>query len=268
MGPVSVTQRAWFRCGGFLLAAALGTACVHLDPPVRATAEQESEREAESRSIDVAGERTGSASEACTVNFDDRAALSQVFAQARGTFASETARSPAGALVLCDPRMHSDCWTWRQHCARNDVNVENIDYSHFHLMMERGTACFGLPDPGDGYGPGFGRMVDGTCVAVDWADTERILASHARDHWIRIWVGDAGTQAPAYFDMESVWVLPGQAVQLWFRKRDGTWWFWPELPAAGVWSIGDWVRDVSEVRVTGAGSGRAAYSIGAFVIRD
>ncbi|NGZ08912.1 MAG: hypothetical protein CV088_05925 [Nitrospira sp. LK70] len=38
-------------------------------------------------------------------------------------------------------------------------------------------------------------------------------------------------RAPTYFDMESISVLPDTSIQLWFRKRDGTWWFWPEMKA-------------------------------------
>jgi hypothetical protein len=72
-----------------------------------------------------------------------------------------------------------------------------------------------------------------------------------------------------YFDMESISVLQDTSIQLWFRKRDGTWWFWPELNAGHTWKISEWVRDVSEIRIRGAKSGRASsYIIGALVIRD
>lgn len=57
---------------------------------------------------------------------------------------------------------------------------------------------------------------------------------------------------PTYFDMESVWVLPGKPIQLWFRKRDGTRWFWPELRTGTIWNTRDWIRDVSEVRINSA----------------
>jgi hypothetical protein len=266
---VSTARHTLVRSALFLVVAALESACVHLDPPMRASAEQAREREAESPpSNPIRVRSTGSSTEPCTVNFDDPAALSRISGQARLTFAAPTGRSPSGDLELCDTRVHSDCWTWRERCTRDDVNVEPINYPHIHLPMERGVDCYGLPDPGDGDGPGFGRIEDGTCVPVDWADTPRILASHDQIRWTRIWVGNAASQTPTYFDMESIWVLPDKAVQLWFRKRDGTWWFWPELEAGGIWDIGDWVRDVAEVRIRGAESGLGPYIIGAFVIRD
>lgn len=269
MRSYSTARHVRFRYGGFLLVAALGTSCAHLDPPMRASAEQEGERQSESPTRETVVRSAGSSSEACTVDFDDRSALSQIFDQARYTFASPTGRSPSGELESCNPRVHTDCWTWRQRCTRADVNVESIDYSHFHLLVEGRTDCYeGLPDPDDGHGAGFGILVLGTCRPADWTRIPRIMAPHDQSRWVKIWVGNAETQRPTYFDMESIWVLPNNPIELWFRKRDGTWWFWPALEAGGVWNIGDWARDVSEVRIRGAESARSAYRIGAFAIQD
>jgi hypothetical protein len=271
----STTRRTWIRCGGLLLTAALTASCALRDleppdPPIRATAEQERDRQSESPTSNETRERpTGSSSEDCTVNFDDRDALSQIWAQARMTFAYSTGRSPSGELEHCDlSRTHSDCWTWRQRCSRDDVNVESINYSHFHLGFEKGETCFGLPDPGDGYGPGLGIKLRGTCWRVNWENMPRTLGAHAHDQWIKVWVGNAETQTPMYFDIEFIWLLPGEPVELWFLKRDGTWWYWPELGAAGTWDIRDWGRDVSEVRIRGTVASAGPYRIGALVVRD
>jgi hypothetical protein len=246
-------------------------ACTHLSPPTRATPEQTAERERESATPNIIQVRTESSPEQCTVSFDDPAALGQILAFARLTFAVKTGRSSSGMLEECSPASHSDCWTYRQRCTRHDVNVDSVTYSHFHLHMERGMECydFGDPsplDPRDGFGAGFGRLVEGRCTPVNWIFTRRALYSHDRQHWIKIWVGNATSHTPTYFDMESVWVLPDQPIQLWFRKRDGTWLFWPELTAGNIWNLREWVRDVSEVRIRGAGTNK--YGIGAFGIRD
>ncbi len=93
-------------------------------------------------------------------------------------------------------------------------------------------------------------------------------APTSQAHWIKIWVGNAVTRTPTYFDMDSIWVLPDKPIQLWFRNRDGSWWFWPELRAGNIWNVSEWVRNVSEVRIRGAESGPGPYTIGAVGIRD
>jgi len=241
-----------------------------LTPPTRATPEQETERERESQTPKVVQVRpTGNNPQQCLVNFDDEAALSQILAQARSTLAFKTGRSSSGQLQMCDPSKHGDCWTYRQRCQKHDVNIDSLGQNHFHLSMARGIECYTLPDPGDGLGRGFGKLVDWKCTDVDWAKTPRVLSSHDQNQWIRVWVGNGESHASTYFDMESIRVLPDTPIQLWFRKRDGTWWFWPELNAGSTWNIREWTRDVSEVRVRGARAGRASsYLIGSVTIRD
>lgn len=242
-------------------------ACAHLDPPRQATSEQAAEREKESATPNIIQARTGSSPEQCTVTFDDPSALAQIRLFARDSFAWTTGRSSSGELEFCDPSRHSDCWTYRQRCTTHDVNVDPIIWGHFHLSFETGGICL-IFDPGDALGPAFGRRIDGRCTSIPWVFEQRVLHSHLSDHWIKIWVGNAASHTPRYFDMESVWVLPDQSIQLWFRKHDGTWWFWPELGAGTIWNTRDWIRDVSEVRISGARSGAAPYGIGAFGIRD
>jgi hypothetical protein len=257
------------------VAAALG-GCSELkpmkpmEPPTQATPEQAAERERESPAPKVVQARPdGSNPQQCVVDFDDEDALNRILAQARATVAHKTGRSPSGQLQMCDPSKHSDCWTYRERCSKYDVNVDSIGQAHFHLSMETGIECYTLPSPGDGLGRGFGRLIEWKCTNVEWAKTPRVLSSHDLNHWIKIWVTDAENHAPAYFDMESIRILPDTSIQLWFRKRDGTWWFWQELKADRNWNIREWARDVSEVRLRGTRAGRASsYVIGSFVIRD
>lgn len=257
------------------MAALLG-ACADLkpikpmNPPTQATAEQAAERDRESPAPKVVQVRpNGSNPQQCLVNFDDEGALNQILGQARSTIALKTGRAPSGQLQMCDPSKHSDCWTYRQRCTKHDVNVDSMGHAHFHLSMEAGIECYTLPDPGDGLGRGFGKLVEWKCTHVDWAKTSRVLSSHDLNQWIKIWVSDAENHAPTYFDMESIQVLPDTPIQLWFRKRDGTWWFWPELKGGSTWNMREHVRDVSEVRLRGTRAGRASsYVIGSFVVRD
>ncbi|MDR4462779.1 MAG: hypothetical protein MRJ66_00805 [Nitrospira sp.] len=257
------------------MAGALG-GCTELKPlkpmnaPTQATPEQAAERDRESPTPKVVQARPeGTNQQQCMVDFDDEGALSHILAQARSTIAHKTGRAPSGQLQMCDPAKHSDCWTYRQHCSRHDVNLDSMGLAHFHLSMETGIECYTLPDPGDGLGRGFGRLVEWKCTNVDWARTPRVLSSHDLNQWIKVWVSDAENHAPTYFDMESIRILPDTSIQLWFRKRDGTWWYWQELNAGTTWNIREWVRDVSEVRLRGTRAGRASsYVIGSLVIRD
>lgn len=241
-----------------------------MDPPTQAPPEQAAERDRESPPPKVVQARPdGSNPQQCFVNFDDEGALSHLLAQARSTIAFKTGRAPSGQLQMCDPSKHSDCWTYRQRCSRHDVNLDSMGLAHFHLSMETGIECYTLPDPGDGLGRGFGRLVEWKCTHVDWGRTPRVLSSHDLNQWIKVWVSDAENHAPTYFDMEFIHILPDTPIQLWFRKRDGTWWYWQELKAGKIWNLSEWVRDVSEVRLRGTRAGRASsYVIGSLVIRD
>ncbi len=259
-----------------VLVGGLLSACAELkpvkpkDPPTQATPQQVAERNRESPSPKVVQARPDVGNpQQCLVNFDDEEALVQILGQARSTVALKTGRAPSGQLQMCDPSKHSDCWTYRQRCSKHEVNVDSVGQAHFHLSMETGIECYTLPDPGDGLGRGFGKLVEWKCTSVDWAKTPRVLSSHDLNQWIKVWVSDAENHASTYFDLESIRVLPDTSIQLWFRKRDGTWWFWPELTAGKNWNIREWVHDVSEVRLRGTRAGRASsYVIDSFVVRD
>ncbi|HMS84014.1 MAG TPA: hypothetical protein PKD12_10215 [Nitrospira sp.] len=241
-----------------------------LTPPTQATPDQVAERERESQSPKAVQARSAdSPHQSCLVTFDDENALGQIYGQARSTLALKTSRGPNGQLQVCDSTKHNNCWTYRQRCSRSDVNLDTIGSAHYHLSMETGIECYTLPDPGDGLGRGFGRLVEWKCTDVDWGRTPRVLTSHDQSQWVKVWASTADTHAPMYFDLESIQVLPDTSIQLWFRKRDGTWWFWPELQASTTWTLREHVREVSEVRIRGAKTGRtSSYVIGSVTIRD
>lgn len=272
---VQMNGRGWYLAFCLILTVTLG-ACAQLKSsptlaaPTQATPEQVAERERESQPPKAVQARSAEGSrQSCLVTFDDEAALGQIYGHARSTLALKSSRGPNGQLQMCDSTKHTNCWTYRQHCSRSDVNLETIGSAHYHLSMETGIECYTLPDPGDGLGRGFGRLVEWKCTDVDWVRTPRVLTSHDQSQWVKIWLSTTDTHAPMYFDMESIQVLPDTSIQLWFRKRDGTWWFWPELQANNTWTLREHIRDVSEVRIRGARAGRtSSYVIGSVTVHD
>ena len=196
--------------------------------------------------------------------------MTNLVGQARATFASMTGMSSTGALAACDPAIHSACWDYRHRCYGNYVNVEPVVYGHFHLGFEStllGGSSLCFVDPGDGYGAGFGHMVGSTCVLPVWANEPRTLYSHDSTQPIKFWLEDAHTHAETSFDIDSIYVTGSTAVQVWFRKSDGSWWFWPHLDAGYDW-IFPYLRDAREVQIFGAGGAVGPISIHDFVMID
>lgn len=204
----------------------------------------------------------------CVIDFNNTFALTNIYAQARGNFGYSTGINASGDLELCDPSTHSACWTYRHRCFGNYINVEDMTYGHIPLTFESPSLlapCF--VDPGDGYGAGYGRPVGDDCLAADWIHEPRKLGTHGKDHWIKIWMEDRVTHLPRVFDMPIIRVEGTQPIQFWFRKVDGSWWYWSNL-APNPWLVGGWVRDVTEVRIRGAQAATGPYFIGAFSILD
>lgn len=204
----------------------------------------------------------------CVIDFNNTFALTNIYAQARGNFGYSTGINASGDLELCDPSTHSACWTYRHRCFGNYINVEDMTYGHIHLTFESPSLlapCF--VDPGDGYGAGYGRPVGDDCLAADWIHEPRKLGTHGKDHWIKIWMEDRVTHLPRVFDMPIIRVEGTQPIQFWFRKVDGSWWYWSNL-APNPWLVGGWVREVTEVRIRGAQAATGPYFIGAFSILD
>jgi hypothetical protein len=206
----------------------------------------------------------------CNVSFDNEFALTWVYAQARGTFAQHTGLSDDGGTEVCDPSEHLACWTYRQRCgSRGYVNVNEAPlgkYNHIHLMFEDPTlTCFA--SSGDDYGAGFGRMAGDSCVAADWKNEPRFVAGHTADHFIRIWVADRVSHMPRSFHIASIRIRGPADGEVWFRKTDGTWWYWPRL-GPGRWNLSAWAWHITDLYVRAADGSGTSVSFDEVVVRN
>jgi hypothetical protein len=207
----------------------------------------------------------------CNIAFDNEFALKWNFRQARGTFAQHTGLSASGTPELCDPAVHAACWTYRERCgSRGYVNVEEAPigrYAHFHLMFEDPSlTCFA--DPGDGLGAGFGRPgPGGSCVAADWKREPRFAAGHTPDHFMRLWVEDRVTRAPRLFDVVSIVIRGPADAEVWFRKTDGSWWYWPRL-GPNNWNLSAWTWEITDLYVRAAAGAGTSVSFDNVVVRN
>jgi hypothetical protein len=196
--------------------------------------------------------------EECDINFDNNFALSNVYDQARTTFAVPTSLSATGQLEVCQPG--KTCWTYRQRCGvPGYVNVEPLNYPHFHLSFEDPLlTCFA--------NGGFGRMVNGMCQAADWAHEPRVVNPHDQTQWIKVWLGDRVSGQPRVFDVSAFRVTSTQPVQFWFQKTDGSWWFWGNL-GPGNWNLSNYAVDVMQVLIRGSDAATSTPTIANIVIR-
>lgn len=206
----------------------------------------------------------------CNIGFDDEFALRWSYGQARATFAQHTGLDASGRAELCDPTRHSACWTYRERCGRlGYVNVEEAPlgrYHHIHLMFEDPSlACFA--DPGDGLGAGFGRSTSGRCMPADWEREPRHAAAHTPDHFIRVWVEDRGTREPRMFDVVSIRILGPVDGQVWFRKSDGSWWYWRRLPP-GWWNLSGWAWEITDLYIRAADGAPTSVQFDDVLIRN
>lgn len=208
----------------------------------------------------------------CDVSFDNPFALEHVYAQARTSFSVPTGLSPSGDMEPCDTSAHQACWNYRHRCAQNYINVEDMNYGHFHLSFENAaltdpaTMCFA--DPGDGYGSGFGKKSGSNCLPVNWGAEPRYLQSHWQDHWIKVWMEDRVSHQPRVFDMSEIYVGGTEPIQFWFKRADGTWYCWRELGPRKRWRIKQWAHDMVEVRIRGVSDGAGPYTIRGFRVQD
>jgi len=206
----------------------------------------------------------------CNIGFDNEFALRWNYAQARGTFAQHTGLGPTGLPEVCDPARHAACWTYRERCgSRGYVNVEEAPigrYNHFHLMFEdKSLTCFA--DPRDGFGSGFGRGTFSSCTPADWKREPRFAAGHDASHFIRVWVEDRVSHAPRLFDVVSIRILGPANGQVWFRKNDGSWWYWPSL-APGWWNLSGWTWEITDLYVRAADGAGTSVSFDDVLIRN
>ncbi|MGH7696496.1 MAG: hypothetical protein ACRENH_16030 [Gemmatimonadaceae bacterium] len=182
----------------------------------------------------------------CGLTFDDPGALGAISDQAALTFAPG----------------------FRMHCSTHFLNVDPLNVvGHFHLPFEDESIACAFAEAGGitGFGKDDGN---GGCVAVDWDHEPRFLLSHVQDQWIKVWMEDASSHQPRAFDARRVSVSAGHPIQLWFRKQDGTWWFWNQLNGAKNWKVEQWAKDVMEVRIRGTNSGFGSYGIRTVYVKE
>ncbi|UCE88820.1 MAG: hypothetical protein JSW10_10925 [Pseudomonadota bacterium] len=206
----------------------------------------------------------------CNIGFDNEFALRWNYAQARGTFAQHTGLSESGDAEVCDPDTHIACWTYRQRCgSRGYVNVQEAPlgkYNHFHLMFEDPSlTCFA--DNGDGLGAGYGRDTGGGCVAADWKNEPRFAAGHEPKHFMRLWVEDRVTHQPRMFDVASIRIRGPADGEVWFRKLDGSWWYWPRL-GPGRWNLSAWTWEITDLYVRASNGEGTSVSFDDVVVRN
>lgn len=210
----------------------------------------------------------------CTIAFDNNFALSWNYAQARATFALHTGLDPEGEPQLCDPDTNIACWTYRHRCgSRGYVNVEEFPigkYNHIHLMFEDDSlgppdGCFA--DGGDGLGAGFGRGSPASCTPAEWADEPRFAAAHDSKHFIRLWVEDRISHEPRIFDVASIRIRGPADAEVWYRKEDGSWWYWPRL-GPGRWNLSAWAWEITGLYLRAADGEGTSVSFDDVIVRN
>lgn len=177
----------------------------------------------------------------CALTFDDAGVLGALPDQASWTFAPN----------------------YRMSCSPHFLNVEPMNVvTHFHLSFQD-------PNIGCLANNGFGKLnSNNVCVPVDWDNEPRMLQSHVQDQWIKIWMEDGSSHQHRAFDLRRIHVGAGPAIQLWFQKQDGTWWFWNQLNGGKNWKVEQWTENVLEVRIRGTNSGFGSYTINNAYVRD
>jgi len=207
----------------------------------------------------------------CTVNFDNTFALTNVYANARATFASKTGINSSGRIDLCqNAAIPGACWYYRHRCGRNYVNVEEISgYGHYHLSFTGAgfDPLCGFGNPGDGYGVGFEKTVGASCVIPNWTTEPRVLDGHDGTQWFSIQMHPSGTMTTkTVFDLARLRIGGTQNVQVWFHSTlDGNWYGWGSM-APNNWNTLASAHDVDEVQISGTSS--LSFEIEDFDILD
>ena len=206
----------------------------------------------------------------CTVDFDNLFALTNVIGNARGTFASRTRTTASGPENCSDPN-DSSCFIYRHRCFNDYVHVDELNgYNHFHLIFESpelSSPCdFVAPDPDDGFGLGYAKLVGSECTVPDWKQEPRYLVAHTYEHWIRIRLNSqAGVQR--VFDMPRIHFGGTSNVWVRFQRTDHSWWGWYSL-APGNYDMSAWIHDVYEVHVRSASDTASPVTLLDFDILD
>lgn len=164
----------------------------------------------------------------CTVDFDDPDLLGGIpSAELASQMVVQTWNQPCGVVAIGNVQVE---WTW---------------YGHYHLSME--DPCIACMEGGEWFCPGPGAEE----CAVELASKPRYLSTHGGDEVIRIWVKSVLGQ-PMPFGVLQFTNL-GPEVKFMYQKSTGEWFVWNSLAGATIWDVSEFVTDVLEVRITGAG---------------
>jgi hypothetical protein len=189
----------------------------------------------------------------CAVNWNDRLAVGLMYNQAADTFvvptrlvngkhvASRTLeRSPTSAQT------DTSRWEYRQLCGPGVISVWDQYAGHFHLMFKDPAigACFASSVINGETINGFGRNINGKCVAPDWQGEPRVAFSMGGGTWWEILnldffsaFGNGGQGITRAFDLNSISVGGTVPIQLWFKKADGSVWGFSRLSPGVNWNV-------------------------------
>jgi hypothetical protein len=168
----------------------------------------------------------------------------------------------AGHTFASSPYYIQGCGSGWVHVKENDVarygSSWGSSYNHYHLMYEKGAYCI----TGNG---GWGYLSGNSCIAIaDPALEPRYLASHYGNQWIRIYVYKSGVPEMT-FDFKSIRVKGTQGIKLWFRKADGSWWYWSNL-GPGTWNVAPYAAGIREILIRASNNSTSSYSFDDVVV--
>jgi hypothetical protein len=141
-------------------------------------------------------------------------------------------------VVDANPYQERNCEGGRWGLVRP---VSSPSYGHLHLAWEdpniscvapngcfgflSGAICQNIPSPGHN-------------------NTQRFVSSHTGDQWIQITLRN-NIGAPSQATISTFRVRGTTSLDVWFRKPDGTWWIFNDLPP-GNWALN---QPTIEIRV-------------------
>ncbi|MBN1206724.1 MAG: hypothetical protein JXB05_17710 [Myxococcaceae bacterium] len=205
---------------------------INLTPDVPRQLEPSGPASAQTESPDLARAHTGTT---CIINFNDPYAL---------------------ALDL-DHSYDSFAYWYIPYCGNNQwAYVQPTGYTHFHLSFESSAYCFGTV-PGK-----VGVMQNGQCVqtGLDAANVPRNLSPHSNTERVKFYV-QKRYEGIRPFNLNAIYIPrisdnPQYGhIQVWIRKVDGSWRYWPDLAPGYNWYFPlDSGEGITELQITSPGN--------------
>jgi hypothetical protein len=172
----------------------------------------------------------------CTIKFNNRDSLSRLPNQARLGYVS---------------------YPWYSESCGNMGSIYFIpkNSNQYLLYFEDSTigGCF--------INNGMGRLINGQCVAPDWAGEDRYAITHSARNAISFYFG-----RDKKFSLGNLWIKDSSAVAKVSYLKDGQWWVWNRLPP-GYWNLSS-ATGISQVDITSADGEGAPVSFDWIDIRN